>query len=155
MVDHTFKRGHLGPAEQQEILTKVGSKILGKAPNDWERIIYTRSALIEVANSLVEIEFANGEKKRASPPSDIGIPLDELRAGMYIEGKGTWFSLEYVITRPGKFKVHYNYDDDPGITFGTAKGFTNDLKYFPRDPEHTPDWLNEKLQEEAGGEGTV
>ncbi|MDE3723920.1 hypothetical protein PWG71_21220 [Nocardiopsis sp. N85] len=111
-MDHAFKRGHPGPAEQQEILTNAGSKILGKAPNGWERIICTRSALIEATNSLVEIEFTNGEKS-----------AHRLRA----------------------------MDDDPGPTFATAKAFTNDLEYFPRDPEYLPDRLNEKLREEAGG----
>ncbi|WDZ88850.1 hypothetical protein [Nocardiopsis sp. HUAS JQ3] len=80
--------------------------------------------------------------------------LDDLRAGMYKDGKGTWFSMEYVITRPGRFKVRYNYDEDPHILFPTAWGFTNDLKYFPRDEENIPDWLHEKLREEAEGRAT-
>ena len=62
--------------------------------------------------------------------------------------------MEYVITRPGKFKVHYDYDDDPNIAFPTAWGFTNDLKHFPRDEEYIPDWLHEKLREEAEGRAT-
>ncbi|WDZ88848.1 immunity protein YezG family protein [Nocardiopsis sp. HUAS JQ3] len=87
-------------------------------------------------------------------PAGLGLLFKDLRAGMYKEGKGTWFSLEYVITRPGRFKVRYNYDDDPNIAFPTAWGFTNDLKYFPRDEEHIPDWLHEKLREEAEGRAT-
>ncbi|MEU1716019.1 immunity protein YezG family protein [Nocardiopsis dassonvillei] len=81
----------------------------------------------------------------------MGLMIDDLRAGMYQEGKGTWFSFEYVITPPGRFNVTYNYDEDPGITFPTAFGYTNDLKYFPRDEEYMTDWLREKLQEEAEG----
>ena len=73
---------------------------------------------------------------------------------MYTPGKGTWFSMEYIITRPGNFKVYYNYDEDPGLVFPTPWGFTNDLKYFPRDEQHIPDWLHEKLQLEAEGRAT-
>ncbi len=70
---------------------------------------------------------------------------------MYQEGKGTWFSLRCTINSQGGFTVDYNYDQDPQIVFPTAQGFTNDLKYFPRDDEHIPEWLREKLREEAEG----
>jgi hypothetical protein len=70
---------------------------------------------------------------------------------MYLEGKGTWFSMEYVITRPNRYNVHFNYDQDPEITFPTPQGFTQDLKYFPRDEQYIPDWLREKLRKEAEG----
>ncbi|NYH53295.1 hypothetical protein HNR06_002884 [Nocardiopsis arvandica] len=52
---------------------------------------------------------------------------------------------------PARFDVTYDYDEDPGITFPTAFGFTTDLKYFPRDEDHIPGWLREKLREEAEG----
>ncbi|MEY9211661.1 hypothetical protein [Thermobifida halotolerans] len=77
--------------------------------------------------------------------------IDKLRVGMYLEGKGTWFSMEYVITRPGNYNVHFNYDQDPEITFPTPQGYTQDLKYFPRDEEHIPDWLRQRLRDEAEG----
>lgn len=149
-----FKRGHLDHAQQQEILKEVGAKILAEAPEGWERIVYTRSSVIDHASSLIVIEFENGTSVREWPPVSLGLLFDDLRAGMYQDGKGTWFSLRYVITRPGRFKVDYNYDDEPRIAFPTAWGFTNDLKYFPRDEEYMPDWLHERLREEAEGRAT-
>ncbi|WP_370011392.1 DUF600 family protein [Nocardiopsis sp. LDBS0036] len=100
---------------------------------------------------MIIVEFGYGTTCRKSPPSGMGMMIDDLRAGMYQEGKGTWFSFEYVITPRGRFNVTYNYDEDPGITFPTAFGYTNDLKYFPRDEDYMTDWLREKLQEEAEG----
>lgn len=44
-----------------------------------------------------------------------------------------------------KFHVEYNYNEKPHILFPTAWVYTNDLKYFPRDDEHIPDWLRQKL----------
>ena len=154
MVTHLFKKGHLDPSEQQRALKEIGQKIVSVVPKEWERIIYTREAVIEHATSIIVVELQDGSSLRKSPPPSISLVIDDLRAGMYQEGKGTWFSMEYVITRPGKFNVTYNYDDDPGITFPTALGFTNDLTYFPRDEEHIPDWLREKLAEEAEGRAT-
>lgn len=154
MVSKFFKRGHLNHAQQQEILKKVGEAILKEAPEGWERIIYNRESVIDHSSSLTIIEFSDGSSVREWPPVMVGVELDDLRAGMYAQGKGTWFSLEYIITRPGNFKVYYNYDEDPNIAFPTPWGFTNDLKYFPRDEQHIPDWLHEKLQLEAEGRAT-
>jgi hypothetical protein len=151
MISPYAKKGHLDPEEQQKILQEVGSKILGRVPEGWAKITYTRESVIEHASSIIIVEFGDGTTQRKSPPPEVSFMLDKLRAGMYQEGKGTWFSLEYVITPPGKFNVNYNYDEDPGITFPTAFGFTNDLKYFPRNEDYIPDWLREKLQEEAEG----
>ncbi|MCP3013075.1 antitoxin YezG family protein [Nocardiopsis dassonvillei] len=154
MVSKFFKRGHLDHAQQQKILKEAGTEILKEAPEGWERITYSRESVIDHSSSLSIIELASGESVRKWPPVTVGTLFDDLRAGMYKDGKGTWFSLEYVITRPGKFKVRYNYDEDPHILFPTAWGFTNDLKYFPRDEEHIPEWLHEKLREEAEGRAT-
>ncbi|MFF8764240.1 hypothetical protein ACF07Q_06960 [Nocardiopsis dassonvillei] len=154
MVSKFFKRGHLDHGRQQEILKEFGAEILKEMPQEWERITYSRESVIDHSSSLAIVELANGESIRKGAPPHTEILLDDLRAGMYKDGKGTWFSMEYVITRPGRFKVRYNYDDDPHILFPTAWGFTNDLKYFPRDEENIPDWLHEKLREEAEGRAT-
>ncbi|NYH52012.1 hypothetical protein HNR06_001601 [Nocardiopsis arvandica] len=126
-------------------------RILDEAPEGWTRIVYTEKAVIDHSNGLTVVESEDGTTRRKSPPSGMGMIINELRAGMYQEGKGTWFSFEYVITRPGKFDVTYDYDEDPGITFPTAFGFTNDLAFFPRNDEYMTDWLREELQEEAEG----
>ncbi len=150
MVSH-FGRGHLSPEAQQKILTQIGGRILDEAPEGWTRLTYRAQSVIDHGSSELIVEFGDGTSRREFPPAGMGLMIDELRAGMYQEGKGTWFSFEYVITPPGRFNVTYNYDEDPGITFPTAFGFTNDLKYFPRDEEYMTDWLREKLQEEAEG----
>lgn len=154
MVSKFFKRGHLDHAQQQKILKEVGESILKEVPQEWERVIYTRESVIDHSSSLVVVELRTGEKVSEWAPINVGMLFDDLRAGMYVPGKGTWFSMEYVIGHPGKFKVHYDYDDDPNIAFPTAWGFTNDLKHFPRDEEYIPDWLHEKLREEAEGRAT-
>ncbi|WP_150249357.1 hypothetical protein [Nocardiopsis deserti] len=151
MVTHSFERGHLDPEDQQKVLTQIGQRILGEAPAGWKSLSYRAQTVIEHGSSELVVEFEDGSTRREFPPPGMGMLTDGLRAGMYQEGKGTWFSFEYVITPPGRFNVTYNYDEDPGITFPTAFGFTNDLKYFPRDEEYIPGWLREKLQEEAEG----
>ncbi|ADH70424.1 hypothetical protein [Nocardiopsis dassonvillei] len=151
MLGPYTRKGGLSPEEQQEILVQIGSRILSEAPEGWKSLTYRVQTVIEHASSELIVEFGDGTSRRKFPPADISLIRDKLRAGMYQEGKGTWFSFEYVITPPGRFNVTYNYDEDPGITFPTAFGFTNDLVYFPRDEEYMTDWLREKLREEAEG----
>lgn len=151
MLSPHTKKGGLSPEEQQGILVQIGSRILSEAPEGWKSLTYRVRTVIEHGTSELVVEFGDGSTRRESPPSGMGLVEDELRAGMYQEGKGTWFSFEYVITPPGGFNVTYNYDEDPGITFPTAFGFTNDLVYFPRDEEYMTDWLRERLREEAEG----
>lgn len=144
-----FQRRHLSLLEQQEILTRIGTKILAGVPENWERITYFIQSVIDHSSAEVVVEFPDGTSHRVSIPTEVFSLTDELRAGMYQEGKGTWFSMRYVISRPGRFNVDFNYDEDPGITFPTSHGFTKDLQYFPRDEANIPDWLREKLREEA------
>jgi hypothetical protein len=151
MAVSRFRRGHLSPPEQQQILTRIGTKLLAEVPEDWERVTYFIQSVIDHSSAEVVVEFPDGTSRRESLPAEVFSLTDELRAGMYQEGKGTWFSMRYVISRPGKFNVDFNYDEDPGITFPTSQGFTKDLRYFPREEANIPEWLREKLREEAEG----
>ncbi len=151
MAVSRFRRGRLSLPEQQQILTRIGTKLLAEVPEDWERVTYFIQSVIDHSSAEVVVEFPDGTSRRESLPAEVFSLTDELRAGMYQEGKGTWFSMRYVISRPGKFNVDFDYDEDPGITFPTSQGFTKDLRYFPREEANIPEWLREKLREEAEG----
>jgi len=151
MAVSRFRRGRLSLPEQQQILTRIGTKLLVEVPEDWERVTYFIQSVVDHSSAEVVVEFPDGTSRRESLPAEVFSLTDELRAGMYQEGKGTWFSMRYVISRPGKFNVDFDYDEDPGITFPTSQGFTKDLRYFPREEANIPEWLREKLREEAEG----
>ena len=148
MVSKHFKRGHLSHDQQLQILNKIGQELLNKAPQGWAKIVYERDSVIDHSSSDYRVEDEHGANIADWGPSTLNALFRELRPGMYQNGKGTWFSMRYTISRPGKFHVEYNYDEDPHILFPTAWGYTNDLKYFPRDEEHIPAWLRQKLSEE-------
>jgi hypothetical protein len=74
---------------------------------------------------------------------------------MYEPRKGTWFGARFVIVRPGRYTVDFDYDNEPvfghGLDFKPVPmTYVNDLKWFPRDEEHVPGWLRLQI-EEAGG----
>lgn len=145
------RRGQLSPPAQQELLRQIGMRILADVPENWQRITYSIQSVVDHSSAEVVVEFPDGTSRRESFSPEVFSLTDELRAGMYQEGKGTWFSMRYVISRPGKFTVDFNYDEDPGITFPTSRGFTLDLRRFPRDEANIPGWLRVKLREEAEG----
>ncbi|MDE3723918.1 DUF600 family protein [Nocardiopsis sp. N85] len=141
-------RGHLGPQEQQELLQKIGVELLTAVGDEWETVTYTVRALIGQMSEQLEERRADGTTERKRIPLGVIDMVKELRAGMYREGKGTWFTLTYVIGRPGRFKVDYDYDGQPGFTFyPQASDFALDLEFFPRADENLPDWLREHLDE--------
>ena len=143
-----FKRGYLDHSEKIEILKEIGKTLLTGAPQGWSKIIYISDSVVDHSTDDYRVENESGNNIAGWGPVTLGPLLKDLRAGMYREGSGTWFSIKYTITRPGKFHVEYNYDEKPHILFPTAWGYTNDLKRFPRDDEHIPDWLRQKLTEE-------
>ena len=144
----SFKRGHLDPAEQYELLHDVGIELLGVAPEGWHEITFKVSSLITGSENDMLVHFENGEVERRRFPHTVISKFVELRTGMYQEGKGTWFSMVYKIVRPGKFTTEFNYDNlAPYELLPDPKSFATDLNYFPRDPENIPDWLQQKLRE--------
>ncbi|WP_246006976.1 hypothetical protein [Actinomadura pelletieri] len=71
-----------------------------------------------------------------------------MRTRMYTQGKGTWFTAEYVIVHPGRYSVDFDYDNEPDFGFEIdTKTYANEMKYFPRDEEYIPTWLRQKLNE--------
>jgi hypothetical protein len=92
---NSFSRGHLDPTEQYDLLYQIGVELLGGAPEDWQEIVFNISSLITGAESEMLVHYENGEVERKRFPLGVLSKFVELRAGMYQEGKGTWFSMTY------------------------------------------------------------
>ena len=144
--------GGLGMIEQQEMLQEIGGELLGFAPESWERLEYEYSSVARYATDSLTAEYSDGTSEMVSCPVSVLSKLAKLRAGMYQEGKGTWFSVKYTIERPSRYSVDFNYDEYPDFTFSPdPEGFIDDLKSFPRAEEFIPDWLREQIESARGG----
>jgi hypothetical protein len=74
---------------------------------------------------------------------------EALRSIMHHDGTGTWFSMHMTVTAERSVDTTFNYDDLPWRNFDYApNAYTNDLKQYPRDDEHIPDWLRGLLEED-------
>ncbi|WP_241474769.1 hypothetical protein [Nocardiopsis xinjiangensis] len=135
------------PEEQEEILIRIGRSFLEAATREWEELTYEWDGLKGFSTDGLYLRSPNGERDLVPFPEVI-IDVKRLRSGMYQKGRGTWFSMRYTITPPTHYDVTFNYDDPPKFLFSPSPhGYADDLARFPRDPEHIPAWLQQKIDE--------
>lgn len=82
-------------------------------------------------------------------PSDAAMDiLEQHRADAYRPGVGTWFTATVTIHARGSVDADFDYDNEPQWLFDAPPpvAFVKDFGKFPRDEEHTPAWLAEKLK---------
>lgn len=140
----------LSAEEQDALLRELGIALLEAAPSDWTEIRFTAAALVDITYPKLDVVRANGMDDWAHPPEHAPRLLGDLRRGMYVPGRGTWYTATVVITPPGNHGVDFDYDGEPRFPFPvTPSSYALDLEYFPRDDEAIPPWLEEKLAEAA------
>lgn len=146
--------GKMSPIEQQEILREIGEEILREHPRKGDRVVYERMEVAGYGSSLLLAEHEGGDSEQLDSIISLLAMCDRLRYGMYQEDKGTWFSMKYIITRPSRYTVEFNYDDRPPYQFAPDSIlYAEDLKQFPRSPENIPGWLQEELRKAEAEQG--
>lgn len=142
------KKGHMGPMEEQQAITEIASDLPKSFPEDWQAAIYHIRIMGRYANELIEVEKGDGEIVRTELPPDSGMKCMKLRAGMYKENEGTWFSLKLKLWNTGRYKSEFDYDNPPDFLFDPdLREYAREVKLFPRAEEFMPDWLSEKVDE--------
>lgn len=136
----------LSPEEQNEIIRNVCSGLIAEAPEDWQELRYRLHSTVDVDSPQFQIVHADGRVEAVLSPRVVRRPLNELRDGMYLQGKGTWFTVRITVSRPGRYEVDYNYDDEPGFVPQVVPAtFDADLKHYPRSQDNIPDWLRDMV----------
>jgi hypothetical protein len=115
-------------------------------PAGYERIELEYSAQGPVSQASMWATLTDGTEKSFPDLTDIVRAAETLRASMYHQGSGTWFSMKMNVTEQRSVDVAYNYDDIPWSDFDYApSAYTADLKEYPRDDDHIPAWLRKQL----------
>ncbi len=71
-----------------------------------------------------------------------------LRHSMYRERSGSWFSARISVDSNGALDANFNFDEEPPWKFPISPTmYADDLTMFPRDADHRPQWLNDKIAE--------
>lgn len=112
-----FRPGPLAPGARQDVLTEIGREILGSVPDTWTEIFYSVYAIVSYREEEMLVRHGDGEPERTSVPAGAAPRISVLRAGMYQEEKGAWFSTRYTTTRPGNPTTKFDYENEPEFLF--------------------------------------
>ncbi len=105
-------------------------------------------SLLDRSGQSTFVAVSGGQEARIEPPGDIWGFFRELRRVMYVDGSGTWFTAEVEVPRDGPAVARFDYDAEPDWQVPPgAREYVQDFKRFPRDAEHTPAWLADRLAE--------
>lgn len=140
----------LTPAEQRELLQGLGQILPAAILDPWEEAHFTYAEVAEASTMELTVVRADGSSQRLNPPYRAIRVIRDLRSGMSQAGRGTWFTARYSVEPSGEYQVEFDYDHEPSFDFAVPdESYARDLERFPRNQEHTPDWLQAKLFQAA------
>jgi hypothetical protein len=135
--------GIIGEMVAQDALAR---EVLSHLPAGYDRIELEFSAVGPVAQASMWSTQSDGSENSVKDLSAIVAAARALRAAMYRENSGTWFSMKMTVTAERSMDVSYNYDELPWSNFDySPDAYTADLEQFPRDDAHIPAWLRAQL----------
>ncbi|MEU4767761.1 hypothetical protein AB0H12_31370 [Actinosynnema sp. NPDC023794] len=95
----------LNPVEQEGLLRDAGGVLLSAAPQGWRELELSFRSTVAVDTSTFLCTTEGGEQARLAPPTRALRLFGKLREGMYIDGKGAWFTARMTIQSPGRYQV--------------------------------------------------
>jgi hypothetical protein len=141
-------------ADHEDLIQRLGITLLDLVPEEGWRRVDLFSAMAGTARELVLTVIMNdGTRPEIQPPPQLNEILAELRTLLYEPGRGAWLSARISMNPPGAIFYNYNFDHEPGLTPPmTPAAYAEELKAFPREPEHVPGWLGDRVATANGGE---
>ena len=139
------ENGPLNPAEQNDLLQQITLLLTHTLPPGWGECTVVHRSLGSHTETLGQLRMVTGPGLPSpfDPPAAIGELFERLRAGMYAPGLGTWFSATFTLTFPFTYDVRYDREGEPRWrTPPPPDAVEDERRRFPRDPEHTPGWLD-------------
>jgi hypothetical protein len=136
----------LNPAEQKEHLDKIAIGLVEALPSDWRELTILFDRLGRAAGFGARLTRFDGSHERWRPPNEILQAFDRLRAGMHVDGEGTWFSCRFTLVPPGRWDIQYSRSEQPRTAKPpTPEEFAREQRRFPRSDANMPDWYRAGL----------
>jgi hypothetical protein len=139
------------PSRQRQLIEQIGGVIATGLPVT-VRIEYRAVGRhIEVD---VTIAGPDGVPQPVRPDPVVVQLLGTLRTAMYEPGRGTWVSAVLVYARNTPPATEFVIDEEPRWRRTPPPvGFTDELRFFPREDRFVPDWLRGPAAAPAGDYG--
>jgi hypothetical protein len=135
----------LTPTEQDALVKQIGLAMLRVAPEDWEQLTVDYRAVGRYAESTGQVTFTDGSAEPWEMPADLRGLFARLRAGMYREGRGTWFNARYKLDHPSSYNLEYDREEPGWDVPPPPQAYPDDMRMFPRTDENVPEWLRRRL----------
>ncbi|GAA3804688.1 TNT domain-containing protein [Amycolatopsis tucumanensis] len=124
------------------LLVRIGTLARADAPSGWERIELNFRQVGDHAE-LEPIAFTRGSGRTFPASAELAEVFAELREAMYEPGVGAWLQARYALHPSGEFDLDVSTTSQPWWRTPPdhlSAALEAELKAFPRDPEHLPDW---------------
>ncbi|MCR3736736.1 Protein of unknown function (DUF4237) [Prauserella salsuginis] len=135
----------LNATEQDTLVKQIGLSLLRAAPRDWRRVTAVYRAVGRYHELTGEVVTADGTAQEWVATHDIATLFGKLRAGMYREGRGTWFNARYQLDHPSSYNLEYDRDEPSWDLAPPSQAYADELRMFPRSEENVPDWLMRRM----------
>ncbi|HTI26425.1 MAG TPA: TNT domain-containing protein [Kutzneria sp.] len=139
----------LNPVEQDALVKQIGLALMKAAPQDWEQVRAYYRAAGRYFELSAEVTDQDGQSRAWTAPADIASLFARLRAGMYREGRGTWFNARYQLDKPSSYNLDFDRDEPQWQNPPPLMAYTDEMRFFPRTEDNVPEWLAGRLQAPA------
>lgn len=137
----------------EELMQRIGNLLLDVEPPGFRRMDVLVRMTVVTHELRLTVYLADGTTAEVPPPDGLAEAFTDLRRAFALPGRGTWFSVRCVVNAPSRIDMNYNLDHEPTWTVpATDTDYARDLAVFPRDDEHVPDWLRERIARAAGAD---
>jgi hypothetical protein len=135
----------LSPTDQDALVKQIGLALMRTAPDDWQQINAEFRATGRYYELSADVTDSDGNHHAWTASHDIAMHFAKLRAGMYREGRGTWFNARYQIEKPSSYNLEFDRQEPTWRTPPPPAAFRDELHFFPRTDDNVPEWLMRKL----------
>ncbi|GAA1947485.1 TNT domain-containing protein [Amycolatopsis minnesotensis] len=135
----------LNATEQDTLVKQIGLALLRAAPRDWRRVTAQYRAVGRYHELTGEVATGDGQTHEWVATHDIATLFGKLRAGMYRDGRGTWFNARYQLDHPSSYNLEYDREEPEWDLAPPPQAYADELRMFPRSEENVPEWLLRRM----------
>ncbi|HWO58738.1 MAG TPA: hypothetical protein VNO31_01685, partial [Umezawaea sp.] len=143
----------LNPTEQDALVKQIGLTLMRAAPEGWQNVVADYRATGRYFELSAEVRAADGSSQGWAPPQEVAALFSRLRAGMHLEGRGSWSNARYQLDQPASYNLDFDRTEPKWQTPPPPQAYVDEMRFFPRAEENVPDWLRKWLP--PGGQPPV
>ena len=135
---------------QSEILSEMANAMAESIAGEWDHATYVITRLGGQGSGDFQIFDEDGQSRQGSDWTTFDL-ADDLRRVMFVEGRGSWFTMTLTVDHSGSVSADFDYENPPDFESAmlgvTGYSVATEQHDFPRDRAHQPQWYSVLLDE--------